>query len=285
MPKTKNTSTRWIVSGISFSFGIIISAVIENYLEGFIKIDAVVLNIVTISTFIIISLILISFASGAGKRLNEAIDRLKVEFRDRMPQGDYYFVDDFESEKVGNYEGKVYIELSKLASTAQKSIHAVTAAVIGDEHHKTKEHPLRSKYFATIEKNIEEKIRNGNSFTYIRILQIPEGKNNLPLEQLLGNTVLKHCNKIIKLRKDSPPHALKVDILTVATERMTGFVIIDDKILIIVMGGIDRNKNPYHAAIFVFRNNPNLIKEYKQHFTELITAGTRITQYFENKNC
>lgn len=280
MIENNNHSVRWILSGISFAFGIIVTAVITNFIHNVIRFDTLLLNIVTILAFVTIGYILIFFVVGAGKRLNESIGRLKIELMDRMPQGRYYFVDDFDSEKVGNYQGRVYLELGKLAESAEESIYVVTPPTMGNDHNNLKEHPLRTKYFEAIEKSIEQKTRDGRKFTYIRILQISKERENLSFNDLMSNTVLTHCKRIVKLRKSSSMNLLRVDILKVATDRMTGFVIIDDRVLIVVIGGVDNDKRPYHAAIFVFEDNPILISEYKQHFTDLITSGSRITENF-----
>lgn len=169
-----------------------------------------------------------------------------------------------------DYEGNVYRKLIHLTQTANKSIKILTVPGVGDAETANRCRPMncpaRKEYFDVLAAHIRTKLRNGKEFQYHRIHQVPIGKDVSNIEL----TSRIHCDRLFELAHDFGSR-FRFNPRYIANQRSTGFIIIDDSVLVLLTSGFTEDEHkpedqdtppqfvPYIMGIQIF----NLRKEEK----------------------
>ena len=123
---------------------------------------------------------------------------------------------------------------------------------------------------------IEKKIAHNPLFKYTRIQQIPRDTNDT-LDPYIGRVATLH---ICRLLEDFGSTE-RVSLMYIKSDEISGFMIIDDHILIHFISGIDADCKKVLAAITIQGNKheDNTIKDFCNSFsTFLIKQSSTITR-------
>ena len=179
--------------------------------------------------------------------------------------GTVKYVDDPVDDTVNSGDAnEVYAELTNVVCAAKSEILALSLSAIGDRDFSPNNASVRENYFNSILKRVESGREN---FRYARILQIPNERWNEDLKATIGSMMMQHAEKALRLASTFRP-ARNVTLKKIKTQRLTGFVVVDRKTLIIVIGGITDLGHPYHKGLFVFERPEGdpLIEKYINYF-------------------
>lgn len=250
---------------ILFVAGVIVSSVISSLLEGFIAWSELFLIIATM----LVIVAAIFFFSETNHRVQELADKVETTV--------YYVEEPYREQEGIQFKGVTYIELKKLIGEAKKEILTLTTSSIDDGKGRiTDTHSSRVDYFRTIEKNIE--LNQESGFKYIRIQQVPRDTENLPVSRFVNTETANHYRRIIELERRLDNQKLNVSIMKMPTQRITSFIIIDRRRIILGVDGIDIANRPYTAGMFVFDDRGgNMVERFIRYFENLERLANPVT--------
>lgn len=191
------------------------------------------------------------------------------------------------------YEGKVYRKLIEYIQSAENSIIILTVPGVGDAEIANKCKPMnceaRKDYFVALQNHILLTLKKNKKFRYDRIHQVPVGKDASHIEM----TSRTHCSDLFQIAKGDARFEFRPRYI--ANQRNTGFIIIDDEVLILLVSGFAEEEQqnmqtppeispqfvPYIMSIQVFmlrsefqpKNLIELIEHHKVVFNQVFTKS------------
>lgn len=250
---------------ILFISGVIASAIVSGLLEK---------TIVWSQALLIVSIVILVLAStflfqNTNHRIQKLADSLEIAVQ---------YIEEPYSEDDKNYQGRIYEPMIKLMDDARKEILVLgTAYVEQDQVHKTSSHPSRKKYLDTIENNVRR--HQGESFKYIRILQVPKGTDSVSISKIVGDTTAKHCYQILELAQKKEHFDNSLDILRIETQRMGSFLVIDRRYVIIEIDDIDSNGNTFANGFMYIDDRGGKVAEiFARYFNKLERRANELSK-------
>ncbi len=264
MLSRKPVVTRTVLTAVvSLFLGVFFSSALAEGISAPKDITVVAWVIATIVLAYAIGFVAISFSTSTASdtaKIREQISSIASS------TGRYSFRDDMEND-VSAYKGHVFKHLAEEISQARCSIRAVSLASVGDPNYlpASKDYgKARSAYFAAIETRLQKKREGQATFKYHRILQYPQGGS-------VPNSYSEHIGAVKALA--SPD--VVIDVRRIDTARMTGFLIIDDRTLVLMLGGVvfeNRGVSPiaipYLTNLIVMSGGQykNAVGDYARYF-------------------
>lgn len=197
-------------------------------------------------------------AGELGNTVRDAIEKL-----DTCAQ---YFEEPYEGND--KYQGIIYQKVIEWIKEAEFSIRVLGLPVDRKNPHPAENHPSRMKYFEAIEQKVTTKIKEieagqTEKFKYVRIEQITE---ELESDETIPNChslTCKHCQNIFKIKseyKGLTYASLDLDVLKVKTERISSFIIVDDRFGVFSIDGYDfeRERKRYMIGALFFEDRKGI---------------------------
>lgn len=265
-------------NGIYFLANVVMAVIVSEFLENlstsfeqlafvFLAICLVLLTFLVARTGSgVIESVGSSMATVEGK-IEEAIKAVGVRVRyidDRWVQGQYR-------------EGKVFEEVSKIVNNAETEIlisgyndpkfdPALTN--YNDGNLEDKSQKKRIAYLETIEKKLLTD--NPKPIRYYRIIQMPNALTRRLSSITLGPVEFEHCRNVLEIRNKKLGAPIK--IMKMETERISTFMIIDGKYLILSDLGTrktDLGEGDYLVGVFIIEDlNGSIINWFKSYFLD-----------------
>lgn len=250
---------------ILFVAGVIVSSVISSLLEGFIAWSELFLVIATI----LVIIAAIFFFSETSHRVQELADKVETTV--------YYVEEPYREQEGIQFKGVTYLELKRIIGDAKREILTLTTLSIDDGKGRiTDTHSSRVDYFRMLEQNIEQHQASG--FKYVRIQQVPRDAENLPVSRFVNTETANHYRRIIELERRLKNEKLNISIMKMPTQRITSFIIIDRRHIILGVDGIDVDNRPYTAGMFVFDDKGgNMVERFIRYFENLERLANPVT--------
>jgi hypothetical protein len=212
---------------------------------------AVGLGIILITAIVAVSLLRESAnVDDKFMTINKELSKINKEFVDReMPIFDQVFDSETELYKPDEeYNGAVYRTLKHYIKDATESLKILTVPGVGDAAVANECIPMskcdaRDAYFYEVEKLIAQIVKRNIEFRYYRVHQVVENVADIENKSLL------HCTRVFNSIKKYPSSLFKPSYI--ANQRNTGFIIIDDKVLILLISGVTKVGKPNEKVKFV----------------------------------
>ncbi len=257
---------------------------ITNFLAGWLTVRLQIGQFALVAASLLFALIFCGVAVAAvgdivrrshhtAEDIAQIAARLRMDFR-------FEFVEDLEDD-IGDYKARVFVRLKAEVAAASTSLRAVSVASVGDVNYLPAgayHNKERDEYFRAIEDLLRVKRSSSARFEYKRVLQLSESPPSVP------QSYRPHLDAVLALRAPS----LLVDIKRVATSRMTGFLVIDGRTLILMLGGVLIKKErgadvavPYPTTLLIFSGGifQEFVETYTRYFDYLASKGASVQDH------
>lgn len=285
--------TSIISSILTFFFGAVVGAVAQIVIDRQIRFwegqfGENVYGYISVGLLVLITALAVYYFRAIDNRVSSSMSAVEQQNKELIRvYGSSRYVDDAYSEGAGvTYRGNVYKELSNLVKDASEIV-ALSVSTIAKEELLTEVRPHRDSYFSTIERVIRKRLMSDQGIVYKRIFQFADLSilsNPDQVKKDLGERIFQHCTAIVEMEKElaaknvskkRATHAADADITltfkALEAQTMTGFVVIDRKIVAIVLGGVIEQDKPYHAGAVIYEGDPTheIVRAFLGRFEKL----------------
>lgn len=258
---------RWRENAQSFLLfisGVIASAVVAAVLGSVVRVSEAVLI-----AFLVLALLAATFFfAGSAQRIETLADRMETSVR---------YVEERYREAEGiPFQGIVYRELERLLSDARTEILVLATTTLRDDAYATRDHPARARVLHVVEETIARRGESG--FKYVYLAQVPRADQAGQLSRFIGPATTEHLRRILDLERHSSSPKVQFGVMRIATQRLTDFVLIDRRQVVLLIDGVDSTGSPYAAGAFIMEDHGGRIVEHLLwNFEHLERAAMAIT--------
>jgi hypothetical protein len=104
----------------------------------------------------------------------------------------------------------------------------------------------------------------------VRILQVPWKAENVPISEIVGGLTNKHCQWVLQMTRQNASPDLTLAIMQIETQRVTSFMIVDRRHVVIEINGLDSEGNTYAAGfLFVEDRGGKFVQHFLRYFGDL----------------
>ena len=260
---------RWEWTKRAQGFLLFISGVIASVI-----VSAVLGHIIPVSEALLMALLVLAllgaafFVAGSARRIEALADRMETTVR--------YVEEPYREQEGVPFEGLVYRELERLLSDARTEILVVATSSPQDTAYATREHPARTLLLDMVEERIARRGQGGCKYVYLA--QRPREGQTEPLVRAVRTATAEHFRRILDMERHSTSPQLELGVVQIVTQRLTDFVLIDRRQLVLVIDGVDSAGSPYAAGAFIMEDRGGrMVEHLLWNFERLERAATAIT--------
>jgi hypothetical protein len=258
---------QWIKNAQSFLLfisGVIVTAIVTAVLGFIIPVYEAALMV-----FLVLALLAATFFfAGSARRIEVLADRMETTVR--------YVEERYREQEGVPFQGIIYRELERLLSDARTEILVLATTSLQDNVYATREHPARAHLLRTAEETIARRGEGG--FKYVYLAQIPRDSQAGPLIRHIGTATAEHFLRIIDLERHNTSPQVELSVMYIATQRLTDFILIDRRHLVLIIDGVDSTGSPYAAGAFFMEDRGGRVVEHLLwNFDQLERSATSFT--------
>lgn len=229
------------------------------------------------------SLIACAIIVTAGVAVYLFIDaRMRIEELAQEMETTVDYVEEPYRKKVGEgptgYKGLPFQKLTKWVSEAQKEVLVLAGvSALTGRLHITSLHETRCDYLSVLEDILKR--NENNDFKYVRIQQSSEDRFSLPLSVYESEPTVEHCQRVLAMAQQQHSTSPRVlCIMKIKIERITNFMVIDRRRVVLQVDGIDSEGNTMTIGFFFIEDRRGGIAEhYARYFESLERRATEFT--------
>lgn len=234
-----------------FLAGVLISGVASGLIGRVIEWSEALL----IVSVIVVSLIAVFLITTASHRIHNLADQMEATVR--------YVEEPYRTDQGIPYKGHIFDEIARLVTNAEEQI-LLLGTPYSNEVHDTALDPSRKRYLDAIEDRIEQHLNA--AFKYIRIMQAPwetSPANYRPH----GELTINHCITALEVKQKLTNPNVEIHIMTIKSQRLSSFMIVDKRWLVLEIDGYDPKGTAYMVgAFFLEDRRGKLIERFIRYF-------------------
>lgn len=243
--------------------GVVITKVFDAWFDAKIKIDDFHRLLLLMSIVVLGGLMHFSYLHG---NITKKIDAMA-----RTGSLHFEYVENPSSETSG-FRGISFQEFKAHVEAAEESIFSMASSYTTDVL-ETSNHYTRREFLEAIEKVAVS--RPPGTFKYTRVQQIPKDVKDLRAH--LGEVTANHCERIIRMGRPG------VAVMRIPQSDMSGFLLIDDKTLIVQINGVSRTGKRHTIGVVTVTDNLGKQIQPLVRYCEMLMQTSDRIEYSELK--